>query len=1030
MWTPQQKQAIDSEGKNIIVSAGAGSGKTAVLTTRIVEKIKRGCDITSLLVLTFTKAAASEMKERVRKNLLEIGGFEKALEKLDQAYITTFDSFSLSMVKKYFYKLNVKPDITIADSLVIKKIKQDIINEVLMEHYNAFDIKLEAFLRSFTAKDDVKLQKLILSALQQVDLKIDTINYLDTYVANHFSQSYIENIIRDFEADLIIDCKNLAFDAKNLHSSLDSGKLSEYLSELIDTLNAIESYEEAVTVFSNIKVPAVNRGSSDEIKTAKADFVKGINKISDELLIYEDTSSMTEGILLSEETTKFLIDITKECYLRIKEYKHKEDYYEFIDIAKMSIDLVTNYPDARDEIKQLYSEILIDEYQDTSDLQEAFIEQIANNNLYMVGDIKQSIYRFRNANPYIFKQKYEDYSKSNGGIKIDLTKNFRSRRQVLENINLIFNDIMSDDYGDARYKESHQMSFGFTKYDDYEGNCNYDMEIIRYQSNPEYKMYSVAEIEAFIIADDLLKRMETMIVYDNEIKNKRKVKFSDFCILIDKTTHFETIKKIFEYKGIPLAINADYDLSNSILSKIICNLLNVIAKIYHKKLDASYFHSFTSVARSFIMEYSDEQIYQYVMTKDCTNDLYLWALELSEQIDKIAISQIYEKALRKFKVYESLPKVGNINDSLVQLEYLDNLIINLEGLGYSFSELTEYLSEILNADEKISYSVMENMDNCVKMMTIHKSKGLEFPICYFPLLQVKFNIRDLTSEFSFSNKYGFICPIDQDGIEKTIVNRVSYKRSIKEEISEHIRLFYVALTRAKEKFIMINQFLNYSEKYLLPQNFLSFGHFIFSLNDKLVDYCRDISIDGLGLSKNYLNKLNSNEIPKGSMTISYPTFNIENKLIKKERISKSIDKLASDKTLANIKLGLEFHEALEALDFNNADVNSLSCSQFIKDRLNALLGSELFLKIKEAKTYHEHEFETIIESKKYHGIIDLLVIYSDHIDIIDYKLSNLDHEEYSRQLGIYKAYVEQKSSLPVNLYLLAVLSGEIKKIEI
>ena len=207
---------------------------------------------------------------------------------------------------------------------------------------------------------------------------------------------------------------------------------------------------------------------------------------------------------------------------------------------------------------------MIDEYQDTNDIQENFISMIENNNVYMVGDIKQSIYRFRNANPYIFKNKYDSYADNDGGLKIDLVKNFRSREEVLDNINEIFNYIMDNDIGGAEYHESHEMVFGNNSYIE-EGKTEqeYNMEILEYHYDKDSK-YTKEEIEIFTIADDIINKISNKFkVFDKDEKLLRDITYNDFVILMDRTTDFDLYKKIFEYKGIPLTLYKDDKLNNS-----------------------------------------------------------------------------------------------------------------------------------------------------------------------------------------------------------------------------------------------------------------------------------------------------------------------------------------------------------------------------------------------------------------------------------------------------------------------------------
>ena len=259
-----------------------------------------------------------------------------------------------------------------------------------------------------------------------------------------------------------------------------------------------------------------------------------------------------------------IIETVQEYLERLHKFKRNNNIYDFQDIALLSIDIVKNNDFVREELKYSFKQIMIDEYQDTNDIQDIFIGLIENNNVYMVGDIKQSIYRFRNANPYIFKNKYDSYADNDGGLKIDLVKNFRSREEVLDNINEIFNYIMDNDIGGAEYHESHEMVFGNNSYIE-EGKTEqeYNMEILEYHYDKDSK-YTKEEIEIFTIADDIINKISNKFkVFDKDEKLLRDITYNDFVILMDRTTDFDLYKKIFEYKGIPLTLYKDDKLNNS-----------------------------------------------------------------------------------------------------------------------------------------------------------------------------------------------------------------------------------------------------------------------------------------------------------------------------------------------------------------------------------------------------------------------------------------------------------------------------------
>ena len=478
-WTKEQLNAINEEGTNIIVSAGAGSGKTAVLSERVLRKLRQGVNINELLILTFTNAAAKEMKERIRKKIKEDPSLKEQLDLIDEAYITTFDAFSLSTVKKYHYLLNLSKDVQIVDASLIRLQKEKIINEIFNRLYDEENNLFEKLIKDFCVKDDIQIREYILSINDKLDLKINKKEYLNSYLDKYFTSEKIDSDIKLFEKILLTKIEELNDLVHDLSFYTDGeyfSKVSDYIKSLLESKN----YDDILKNI-DVKIPNLPKNSDHTAKEIK----DNISKILKELKLlckYKNIDEIKKQILLTKDYVKIIIDIILELDEKINKYKYKNDSYEFNDIAVLSINLLKENDDVRIEMKNSFNEIMVDEYQDTNDIQEEFINLISNNNVYMVGDIKQSIYRFRNANPYIFKNKYDRYSRNDNGIKIDLNKNFRSREEVLNNINIIFETIMDDVIGGAEYKVSHKMIFGNSSYN-IEGktNQNNNIEIYNYK---------------------------------------------------------------------------------------------------------------------------------------------------------------------------------------------------------------------------------------------------------------------------------------------------------------------------------------------------------------------------------------------------------------------------------------------------------------------------------------------------------------------------------------------------------------------
>lgn len=1017
-WTKMQEKAIYTRGSNIIVSAGAGSGKTAVLSERILDYCLKGNDIRNLLVLTFTNAAALEMRERIRRKLID----NKLLEQagiLDSAYITTFDAYSLALVKKYYFKLNLDKNVGIIDQSLLAYKKQQLLDDLFIEFYEEKNQDFFDLLSQYSKQNDDGVKKIILNLLDKIELIVDEKSFIRDYELNYYNSNFINNLVDSYEK-LAINAFN---EVKNLLKELLDAALNDDASasmacgieNILKSLD-VSTYDELAIVINNLKLPNLNSKASDLVKELKGEvgeLIKDlkVNYFSKYLCLEE----ARKQIIALKDNVLYILKIINILQERLYIYKYQAMRFDYSDIAKMAIRLVRENKDILEEVKKGFTEILIDEYQDTSDIQEAFISLISNNNVYMVGDIKQSIYRFRNANPYIFKEKYENYSNNLGGIKIDLNFNFRSRQEVIHNINSIFSILMTNDCGDADYSQNHKMHFGQTNYNNLNQDYNFNMDILSYSSDDNF---DDEEIEAFICGRNILKLIETKVkcLKGNQFV---PVTFNDIAILIDKTKTFITFKKVFEYLGIPLSIEADMDLNESILPRLISNILILISKTKEGNFDKIYYHALASIGRSFIFGYDDNTIYKLVNEK-IENELTVLIQELIVKDESLI--DLYYLILDKFNIYSKLELIGDIDNNLVILEYIHSLFETMHAEAMTLSEASDYLANVFESGIDLKYKLAKDSNNSVHIMTIHKSKGLEFPYCFFPMLASNFNLSDLKENFGLSNKYGIYLPYSDETNSDTIIKALVKEDIKKAEISEKVRLFYVALTRTKEKIILISNDKDYKDKALTSLGYTCFNGMLRSLRFLAEEFQR-IDIKTLGLTKDYKINKPLKKI-KSSETLKYENQDYTSKLEEHKHISKELKELTDSSLKRAIELGKLFHECLEVLDFNNPNIESLPVDDFTKKKLKTILDLPLFSNISLSKTYHEYEFYY----KEYHGIIDLFCVYADHIDIIDYKLSNTTSEEYLRQLSIYKEYVESISDKPVSCYLLSILKCEVKKV--
>ena len=1034
-WTKEQEEAIYTSGKNIIVSAGAGSGKTAVLSERVLHKIEEGTHVNELLILTFTRAAADEMKDRIRKKISGKEELKKELTLLNSSYITTFDSFALSVVKKYHYLLNITDNINITDESIVKIQNKKISDEIFERSYK--NIRFQELIKKYCIKTDKVLKENILSIALKIDGFIDPFDFIDNVYNNFFNENNVDNLLKTYKSIINDLKKTIKLEIKNMSLYFDS----DYINKVNDAVyNILNADIDELHLYSTVKLPTVPRGSSEEAKASK----DSLKKACDKLLSYGNYGTINDiknDIYSTKDTVLTILDIIKEFLLEIEKYKKENDIYTFNDISKLSIKILKENENVREELKSSFKEIMIDEYQDTNDVQETFIGMISNNNVYMVGDIKQSIYRFRGSNPEIFKEKYSNYSKDIGGYKIDLIKNFRSRSEVLDNINKIFCLIMDYNLGSAEYSLSHQMVYGNTAYDTEKvDGFNYNFRVLEYLNKQKESGFSDIEVEIFTIAKDIKNKLDNNFqVFDKEDGKLRNATYNDFVIILDRSKYFDDFKKIFEYFDIPLTILKDGKLNSTTDILLIKNLVDFIIKIKEDVYDIDFKYDFISIARSFLYEYSDEYIFDIVTNnKIKETTIYNDLSTLSDKLNSYTSSLLFNDILDVTNFYNKLNKVGDYEEVNVRLKTINTLVSSLSSLGLSIMDFRDYLTDIIENDEDIKYATYTKEGNSVKILTIHKSKGLEYPICYFADLDHEFNTSELKDKFIVDKKYGLIVPSNLEEIDNSLLKEMYKYDFNREEISEKIRLFYVALTRAREQMIIV---LPDRETRTLEKNndgvieeirrlsFNKLSSFIYGIKNYLYSYFEGVDIEKLGLTKNYLypKKIVQETLNNIKDNINVEEINIENEVVEEKHFSKETNKIITKEENDLMKFGTKVHEIFELLDFRNIDL-SLVDNKFIRNKVEKFLSNDLLKNISNANIYKEYEFIYNKDNNEYHGIIDLMLEYDNHIVIIDYKLKSITDENYIKQLNGYKGYIEKISNKEVSTYLYSILDEKVLQI--
>ncbi|MDD3123063.1 MAG: UvrD-helicase domain-containing protein, partial [Candidatus Izemoplasmatales bacterium] len=723
-FTQSQRKAIELDGTNILVSAGAGSGKTAVLTERVIRKLRKGIRIDHLIILTFTNAAADEMKHRIKDKILQDEKLIYQLKYLDNAIISTFDSFSLRLVQTYYYLLGVPSNIQIADNVLLEKAKKDALEIILKENYQSPTNAFKTLIMSLFDKGDFTIQEGIKAFEKGLDMIPNPSDYLDQYESCFLSESFYEKTILEFESllmemndELIIGYEHMIhlYDATHLISVV------KYISELKNNYHIIEkihSIDEFLSAFAILKHPSSPR-FPDEEEELKQEFKKShimvkstfekIIKTVDNLFASNKESLMNSAKMIKDSILE-IASLTKSYLNRKKIIMSESGLYSFSDIMNLSIKLLEENKDVREFYQNMINEIMIDEYQDTNDLQDYMISLLEKNNVFMVGDIKQSIYGFRNANPDNFYKKYIRYSNKNGGVAIDLAENFRSRKEVLEDINTIFEHIMDRDIGGIDYKQGQALIRGNLLYDRFQLH-DYHTNIFQYDFDSVLEKFPEMNADTYeakvVISDIMDKIKQGFQVVDLGGESTRNVEYRDFCILVDRKSHFDKYEDEFSQAGIPLLKIADEVFSNSIEILFIHQYLMLIKC----SIDESYYNlyfkeAYYAVARSFVYQITDDLVVSYLLQKQLSmTDNWQNLLGVKEftsiasdviyfatHIGDLSLGNLVETIINKLNLYERVLNLSNPNSSEKKLDFLVEKVQNLS--YFNLDDLIEYFDSI------------------------------------------------------------------------------------------------------------------------------------------------------------------------------------------------------------------------------------------------------------------------------------------------------------------------------------------------
>ena len=878
-WSEEQKQAIYEEGKNILVAAAAGSGKTAVLVERIITKIiNKKMDIDKLLIVTFTNAAAAEMKERILDAIYkkldenpEDEHLQKQIMLLSKANICTIDSFCLDVVKNNFYEIDITPNFRIADQAEIELIKQEVIEDLFEKKYIERNEDFLELINTYTGyRGDEPLKNLVLEIYRYIqsspypeewlEENIEKFNVKHEIATNEdFAKSIWGKILLENIKDNVKDC---IYGTKNILSILKKHEeLDKFYKVICVDLDKFEQLEknlnswdlsfEIVQNFTFDKWPVDRKIALEakEIAKAKRDQIKKkFTTVKDRMLIY-DSKEAYQDIYDMYRILSKLKDLVLEFSKDFSKKKKSKNIIDFNDMEHFALNILTKKDEndkyigteVAEKYREKFDEIAIDEYQDSNLVQEQILTTISKgNNIFMVGDVKQSIYKFRQACPKLFLDKYEEYNlkdnfkKEDSGLKIQLFKNFRSRSNVLDITNLVFQNIMSKKLGDIEYEKDEYLNLG-AQYKEPKEDLTTNLHIIDLkQKGDEEESYEEDELdrientilEAKFVASEIKKLLESdSVVWDKKKECYRKVKPSDISILLRSTS---TLSPIYEKELSDLEIPVFSDASQEYLNSVEIQVIMSVLKIIDNPMQDI---PLITVLRSMIGGFTDNELVE-IRLSDRKATFYESMKKYAEAIGDIKegiknkievflnLIEEWRKAQEYLPLNELIWKIYIDSGYYNYVSLLPNGLIRQANLKMLFERAKQYekasfrgLFNFTNFIEKLKSSsgdlsaaklISENED-VVRIMSIHKSKGLEFPIVFLCGTGKGINLQDLNNnillhqELGLGPKYvNYERKIEYNTLAKEAIRCISRQESI----SEEMRVLYVALTRAKEKLII------------------------------------------------------------------------------------------------------------------------------------------------------------------------------------------------------------------------------------
>ena len=861
-WTSEQQKVIDLRNRNILVSAAAGSGKTAVLVERIIRRLTEDdtpTDVDRLLIVTFTEAAAAEMKERIgaaiEKKLEERPGdirLERQATLIHSAQITTIHSFCLAVIRDHFHVIGIDPGFRIAEEGELKLLKQDVLEELLEECYAEAKEEFLDFTERFgSGKSDKKIEEIILKMYEYSRSYPRPDRWLDQCVKAYESEDLevrAEERVRMRAADIERVLERGLKICEEPDGPYMYGDMLDSDLEELERLQRAENFDAMYSAAAGFKWKRLSSRKDDTVSPDKKEKVKKLREQAKSLLkgmqedyFYAPREVWQQDMQDALPSVVTLTELVKRFAHMLDEKKRLRNMIDFNDMEQFALAILTEEKDGElvpsavaGEYQDRFDEVMIDEYQDSNLVQETILTSVSRvsrgeYNIFMVGDVKQSIYSFRLSRPELFMEKYNTYSlKDSVTQRIDLHKNFRSREEVLDSVNDIFRQIMKKELGGIEYDDSAALYPGAEFPPLPSGKEDFCKSELLLLDKEDTRGEDERQAEARMIARRIRELIRDGVVLDKETRKYRRVQYRDIVILtrsirgwaevfssvlgeegipaysVSREGYFETYEVSVLLDYLKILDNARQDLPlAAVLTSVFGGLdTRELAEIRIAYPNVPFYNAAAMCAKG---DAAEDACMEELRGK--LRRFYDQVRYFREKVPYTPIHELLEEIIDKTGYGLYIAAMPGGAQRMANVEMLTERAAAFEGTSYKgLFNFVRYIAQLKKYDVDYGEAgIMDEQADTVRIMSIHKSKGLEFPIVFVAGMGKKFNTQDTKGSVLLHPDWG--AGVDLIDLKRRTKTPTFLKKMIREEtalenLAEEMRILYVALTRAKEKLIM------------------------------------------------------------------------------------------------------------------------------------------------------------------------------------------------------------------------------------